>query len=209
VKCNIFLKKNKLWFIATVLGLDHSVRYIYWCIRALVVSICHKSGGRLVSAVQAAQPTVADQSAAFGLSNCSRTMTAALADLCAAVGHVQDTAAAQPSKSGVETAVEQIEAMQAELGQVRQAHNAGRLVPLPGETMDTCAAELGATSKILGSTMAQLLTAAALVGLIVYVLQDLLICLNKGIRKKRGIFWRFPCDSYNYICQLSVQSILT
>lgn len=90
-------------------------------------------------------------------------MTSALADLCAAVGHVQDTAAAEPSRSPLQSAMDQIQAMQTELGQVRQALNAGKLVPLPGETIETCTAQLGAVSKTLGSTMAQLLTAAALV----------------------------------------------
>lgn len=143
-----------------------------------------------MSAVQATQPTVADQSAAFSLSNCSRTMTAALADLCAAVGQVQDTASAQPpSKSALQTAIEQIEAMQTELGQVRQTYNAGKLVPLPGETMDMCTAQLGAISKTLGSTMAQLLTAAALVCLFIRALQALFFCLER--RNPNEEEWNF------------------
>lgn len=36
----------------------------------------------------------------------------------------------------------------------------GRLFLLPGETVESCALELGATSKTVGSSMAQLLTAA-------------------------------------------------
>ena len=34
------------------------------------------------------------------------------------------------------------------------------LLPLPGESVETSALELGATSKTVGSSMAQLLTAA-------------------------------------------------
>ena len=41
----------------------------------------------------------------------------------------------------------------------REAHQ-GKLLPLPGETVENCALELGATSKTVGSSMAQLLTAA-------------------------------------------------
>lgn len=37
---------------------------------------------------------------------------------------------------------------------------AGVLLPLPGETVESSALELGATSKTVGSSMAQLLTAA-------------------------------------------------
>ena len=36
----------------------------------------------------------------------------------------------------------------------------GMLLPLPGESVETSALELGATSKTVGSSMAQLLTAA-------------------------------------------------
>ncbi len=45
--------------------------------------------------------------------------------------------------------------------EARNAAAMGRLVPLPGETMDNCAVQLGTTSKTVGSSMAQLLTAAA------------------------------------------------
>ena len=37
---------------------------------------------------------------------------------------------------------------------------AGKLIPLPGESAKECADELGATSKTVGASMAQLLTAA-------------------------------------------------
>lgn len=40
-----------------------------------------------------------------------------------------------------------------------------RLVPLPGETVENCATQLGTNSKSVGSSMAQLLTAAAQVQL--------------------------------------------
>jgi hypothetical protein len=36
----------------------------------------------------------------------------------------------------------------------------GMLLPLPGESVESSALELGATSKTVGSSMAQLLTAA-------------------------------------------------
>ena len=38
--------------------------------------------------------------------------------------------------------------------------SAGKLLPLPGESAKECAEELGATSKTVGASMAQLLTAA-------------------------------------------------
>ena len=42
-----------------------------------------------------------------------------------------------------------------------RAAAAGKLAPQPGETLEGCATQLGATSKTVGSSMAQLLTAAA------------------------------------------------
>ena len=41
----------------------------------------------------------------------------------------------------------------------------GTLQPLPGQTMPVCAQELGAVSKTVGSSMAQLLTAATQVSI--------------------------------------------
>jgi len=121
-----------------------------------------QNGGRLVDTVQAVLPTVADQSAALGLSNCSRSMSAALAELCAAVGMVQDISPAQvPQQTPIEAALSQVQTLQDDLAEVRQSLAAGKLVPLPGDKVEKCTAELGATSKLLGSSMAQLLTAAA------------------------------------------------
>jgi len=121
-----------------------------------------QNGGQLVDSVQAVLPTVADQSAALGLSNCSRGMSSALAELCAAVGMIQDISPARgPEQTAVEAALAQVEALQDDLAEIRKSLVAKKLVPLPGDTMEKCTAELGATSKLLGSCMAQLLTAAA------------------------------------------------
>ena len=115
-----------------------------------------------MDAVQAVLPTVADQSAALGLSNCSRGMSAALAELCAAVGMVHDVSEAQvPQQTAVDAALTQIHALHDDLAEIRQSLATKKLVPLPGDKMERCTAELGATSKHLGSSMARLLTAAA------------------------------------------------
>lgn len=47
-----------------------------------------------------------------------------------------------------------------ELAEAKREARQGKLVPLPGESVESCALELGATSKTVGSSMAQLLTAA-------------------------------------------------
>ena len=115
-----------------------------------------------MDAVHAVLPTVADQSAALGLSNCSRSMSAALAELCAAVGMVQDISPAHvPQQTDIDAALSQVQALHDDLAEIRQSLAAKKLVPLPGDKMEKCSAELGATSKLIGSSMAQLLTAAA------------------------------------------------
>jgi len=115
-----------------------------------------------VEVVDAVLPTVADQSAALGLSNCSRGLSAALAELCAAVGMVQDISPAQvPQQTAIDAALAQVRALHDDLAEVRQLLAAKKLVPLPGDRMEKCTAELGGTSKLLGSSMARLLTAAA------------------------------------------------
>lgn len=115
-----------------------------------------------MDAVDAVLPTVADQSAALGLSNCSRGMSAALAELCAAIGMVQDISPAHvPQQTAIDAALAQVQALHDDLAEIRQSLAAKKLVPLPGDKVEKCTAELGATSKLVGSSMAQLLTAAA------------------------------------------------
>ena len=115
-----------------------------------------------MDAVDSVLPTVADQSAALGLSNTSRGMSAALAELCAAIGMVQDISAEHvPQQTAVDAALAQVEALHDDLAEIRQSLAAKKLVPLPGDRLEKCTAGLGATSKLIGSSMAQLLTAAA------------------------------------------------
>lgn len=122
-----------------------------------------QNGGELVDAVQAVLPTVADQSAAFGLSNCSRGMSAALAELCAAVGMVHDASSVHvPQQTAIDAALAQIHTLRDDdLAEIRRSLAAKKLVPLPGDKVEKCTAQLGATSKLIGSSMARLLTAAA------------------------------------------------
>lgn len=47
-----------------------------------------------------------------------------------------------------------------ELAESKKDAHEGKLLPLPGQTIESCSLELGATSKTVGSSMAQLLTAA-------------------------------------------------
>lgn len=53
-----------------------------------------------------------------------------------------------------------IRSLAQELVEVKKEAAQGQLLPLPGQTVESCSLELGATSKTVGSSMAQLLTAA-------------------------------------------------
>lgn len=113
--------------------------------------------GKMLASAKAAIPTVGDQSAALGLGNASKNLAAALVELRAAAGKAQEAC----MSSDIDAALEQVRALEQELAEVQRTSAAGKLVPLPGETAEGCAMQLGTTSKTVGSSMAQLLTAAA------------------------------------------------
>ncbi len=60
----------------------------------------------------------------------------------------------------IDSAIDTVRALANEMAEAKREAQQGKLLPLPGETVDNCALELGATSKTVGSSMAQLLTAA-------------------------------------------------
>ena len=60
----------------------------------------------------------------------------------------------------IDSAIDIIKTLAKELVEAKREANQGQLFPLPGQTVETCSMELGATSKTVGSSMAQLLTAA-------------------------------------------------
>ena len=60
----------------------------------------------------------------------------------------------------VDSAIDTVKGLSRELAEAKRDAQQGTLVPLPGESVESCALELGPTSKTVGSSMAQLLTAA-------------------------------------------------
>ena len=60
----------------------------------------------------------------------------------------------------IDSAIDTVRALAQEMAEAKREAHQGKLLPLPGETVENCALELGATSKTVGSSMAQLLTAA-------------------------------------------------
>ncbi|UYV64796.1 TLN1 [Cordylochernes scorpioides] len=112
----------------------------------------------MVSASRAALPTIQDQSCSLQLSSASRQMAEALAELRSALGRAREVCGVNQE---IEEALKVIRELEVELTTCLRAAHSGSLRPLPGETAETCALQLGAVSKVVGSAMAQLLTAAA------------------------------------------------
>ena len=114
-------------------------------------------GGKLVTSSRAAIPTITDQAVGTSLNNAAQNLSAALQELRAAAGKAQEACGQQE----VDAALEQVRNLEKELDDYRRASHQGSLMPLPGETAENAGMQLGATSKTVGSSMAQLLTAAA------------------------------------------------
>nr|XP_022305900.1 talin-1-like isoform X8 [Crassostrea virginica] len=112
---------------------------------------------QLVSAGNAAAPTVGDQAASINLNQALKTMTTALAELRTASGKAEEMCISLE----VDAALDHLSGFDKDLEEYRRAVDNGNLVPLPGDTAESSAMKLGSTSKNVGSAMAQLLTAAS------------------------------------------------
>lgn len=114
---------------------------------------------QMVLASKGCVPTIVEPACALQLSNASKQTSSAMADLRSALDKAQETCGRQQQE--IESALERIRELDQELVDLRRAALANQLRPLPGENSDLCALKLGATSKVVGSSMAQLLTAAS------------------------------------------------
>ncbi|PNF41180.1 Talin-1 [Cryptotermes secundus] len=114
-------------------------------------------GARVVQSARAVLPTVSDQASALQLTTSSQHLGTALGDLRSALNRAREVC------SGLEldSASELIRSLQAELEAFHRAAERAELRPLPGETAESTALQLGSTSKHVGFAMAQLLSAAA------------------------------------------------
>ncbi|XP_018673450.2 talin-2 isoform X2 [Ciona intestinalis] len=112
---------------------------------------------KMVGYSKAVVPTVSEKSTALQLANCTKKLALAVAELKTAAVKAGEVCGA----SGIDAALETVTALDRQLSVYCADAKNGELQPLPGQTMQSCAQELGATSKAVGSSMAQLLTAAA------------------------------------------------
>ncbi|XP_078056336.1 talin-2 isoform X1 [Mustelus asterias] len=114
-------------------------------------------GSKMVSSAKAAVPTVTDQAAAMQLGQCAKNLATSLAELRTSVQKAHE--ACGPME--IDSALHSVQTLRNELQDAKMAVADGQLKPLPGETLEKCAQDLGCTSKAVGSSMAQLLTCAA------------------------------------------------
>jgi len=117
----------------------------------------------MVTLAKAVVPTVADQSSTHGLSKAAVNMTLTLASLHKAVSRAREIC----GSSELDSALYQLQTLIQELGEMKRTALAGQLRPLPGENAETCAAQLGSSNRAVGSAVAQLLTAACQVNILI------------------------------------------
>uniref|UniRef100_A0A8C1N496 Talin 2 n=1 Tax=Cyprinus carpio TaxID=7962 RepID=A0A8C1N496_CYPCA len=114
-------------------------------------------GSKMVTSAKAAVPTVTDQAAAMQLGQCAKNLATCLAELRTAAQKAHE--ACGPLE--IDSALNAVQTLKSELQDAKMATLEGQLKPLPGQTLEKCAQDLGSTSKAVGSSMAQLLTCAA------------------------------------------------
>ncbi|XP_077202774.1 talin-1 isoform X2 [Paroedura picta] len=110
-------------------------------------------GGKMVAAAKATVPTISDQASAMQLSQCAKNLAAALAELRTAAQKAQE--ACGPLE--IDSALSLVQSLERDLQEAKAAVQEGKLKPLPGETMEKSAQDLGNSTKAVSSAIAQLL----------------------------------------------------
>ena len=111
----------------------------------------------MTGSTKSALPTVDNQSASIQLQTSSRQMDNALKELRNAIIKAQSVCGSLE----IEASADLISSLEGELDDFRSAANGFQLRPMPGETADVASAQLTSASRVVGSTVAQLLTAAS------------------------------------------------
>ncbi|XP_044299827.1 talin-1 isoform X3 [Varanus komodoensis] len=110
-------------------------------------------GGRMAAAAKAAVPTISDQASAMQLGQCAKNLASALADLRTAAQKAQE--ACGPLE--IDSALSLVQGLERDLQEAKAAAREGKLKPLPGESIEKCAQDLGNSTKAVSSAIAQLL----------------------------------------------------
>ncbi len=113
---------------------------------------------RLVTTSRSAIPTITDQSSTIQLTQSSQQLAEALTELRTNIAKAQEACS---SSMEIDAAIESVRELDIELAECRKAAINYHLKPLPGESLEYCSSQLSSTCKSVGSSMAQLLTAAS------------------------------------------------
>ncbi|XP_072310122.1 talin-1 isoform X2 [Eucyclogobius newberryi] len=113
-------------------------------------------GAKMVTASKATVPTISDQASAMQLSQCAKNLASALAELRTASQKAQE--ACGPLE--IDNALSMIRDLEKDMHEAKSSSEAGKLKPLPGETLEKCSQDLGTSTKAVSSAIAQLLSEA-------------------------------------------------
>uniref|UniRef100_A0A8C0ELE3 Talin 1 n=1 Tax=Bubo bubo TaxID=30461 RepID=A0A8C0ELE3_BUBBB len=128
-------------------------RYCMFVPFSLLFLLARQPGGKMVAAAKATVPTITDQASAMQLSQCAKNLAAALAELRTAAQKAQE--ACGPLE--IDSALGLVQSLERDLQEAKAAARDGKLKPLPGETMEKCAQDLGNSTKAVSSAIAHLL----------------------------------------------------
>uniref|UniRef100_A0A671LWH4 Talin-1-like n=1 Tax=Sinocyclocheilus anshuiensis TaxID=1608454 RepID=A0A671LWH4_9TELE len=110
-------------------------------------------GAKMVTAAKATVPTISDQASAMQLSQCSKNLASALAELRTAAQKAQE--ACGPLE--IDNALTMVRGLERDMQEAKASASEGKLKPLPGETLEKCSQDLGSSTKAVSSAIAQLL----------------------------------------------------
>ena len=113
-------------------------------------------GQALIASAKAASPTIGDQAAQGQLLNFAKANTESLKKLKEAL----DEAEATSGSLEMDSAIDSIQATKKNIAQSKQLVQKGALRPDADQTAEGCQQEVAATAKAIGSSMAQLISAA-------------------------------------------------
>ncbi|KRZ04679.1 Talin-1 [Trichinella zimbabwensis] len=125
-----------------------------------LLSVCQEAllpCGRLVNNCRSSMVNISEPSASMQLSSSTKTLAEALAELRVAVTKAQNMF------GGVDlaSAIEIVRHLNEELVEIGELHSQNLLRPSPGETPEFAASRLTSATKVVGSSVAQLLSAGA------------------------------------------------
>merc|ERR1719471_226494 len=111
----------------------------------------------LTRSTKSALPTVENQSASIQLQNASKQLDNALKELNSCIKKAHSACGSLE----MEASADLIQSLESELDEFKSAASSMSLRPLPGETSQVASVQLNTASRAVGSTVAQLLTAAS------------------------------------------------